>query len=276
MIYGEDLSYVHEQGFADYGQAAGEEVLRRLWALDDAARENGLDTGPGTAGRAEAAPRPTDAVTGTPPGGLVVDLACGPGHFVARLVEAGYNALGVDISASMVELARVRAPNADFVCASIDDFELPDALAVTAIGEAFNYRSTERSEPGIDRLRRVFAQVASALQESRGLFVFDVLLRPANDDEVWNKSHSASGPDWTCDAEMREDADARTLTRRITVRRRVGGQERTSTETHVLDTLQRGEVLAALDDAGFTATALTSYGDYELPPRRCAFFARRN
>ena len=49
-----------------------------------------------------------------PPGGDVLDAGCGAGIPVARfLVDAGFKVTGVDVSSSMLELARVHVPEAN-------------------------------------------------------------------------------------------------------------------------------------------------------------------
>ncbi len=51
-----------------------------------------------------------------PPGGELLDAGCGAGVPVARfLVEAGFRVTGVDISRSMLELARLNVPEARFM-----------------------------------------------------------------------------------------------------------------------------------------------------------------
>jgi len=51
-----------------------------------------------------------------PPGGEVLDIGCGVGVPVVRfLVDAGFKVTGVDISSSMLELARDRVPEARFI-----------------------------------------------------------------------------------------------------------------------------------------------------------------
>jgi ubiquinone/menaquinone biosynthesis C-methylase UbiE len=51
-----------------------------------------------------------------PPAGDVLDVGCGAGVPVARfLVRAGFKITGVDVSSSMLELARVHVPEASFV-----------------------------------------------------------------------------------------------------------------------------------------------------------------
>ena len=51
-----------------------------------------------------------------PPGGDVLDVGCGAGVPVARfLVRAGFKVTGVDVSSTMLELARVHVPEASLV-----------------------------------------------------------------------------------------------------------------------------------------------------------------
>jgi len=51
-----------------------------------------------------------------------------------RLTRAGYDVLGIDISESMLKLARKRAPKARFVRGSLFQVKLPECVAVTAVG----------------------------------------------------------------------------------------------------------------------------------------------
>lgn len=51
-----------------------------------------------------------------PPGGRLLDVGCGAGIPVVKsLVNAGYEVTGVDISSSMLQLARVHVPRARFL-----------------------------------------------------------------------------------------------------------------------------------------------------------------
>src|SRR5262245_20468433 len=75
--YRDDLAVVHAEGFSAHAQAAA-------LVLVEALRRRGIDRG------------------------LVVDMGCGSGPLSGAVVAAGYDALGVDLSPSMVALARRR------------------------------------------------------------------------------------------------------------------------------------------------------------------------
>ncbi|MFG1641674.1 class I SAM-dependent methyltransferase [Amycolatopsis sp. NPDC049252] len=60
-------------------------------------------------------------------GGPVVDVGCGPGHFTAHLASLGLDVSGVDLSPSMIELAREAYPGIRFEVGSMTDLPLADA-----------------------------------------------------------------------------------------------------------------------------------------------------
>src|SRR4051794_791760 len=71
--------------------------------------------------------------------GLVVELACGSGISSRMIVDGGFDVMGFDISPDMIDLAKERVPDARFEVESLYDAELPECVAATGIGEAFNY-----------------------------------------------------------------------------------------------------------------------------------------
>ncbi len=48
------------------------------------------------------------------PPARILDAGCGPGHYCGRLAQAGYDAVGVDLDAAMIDAARAAHPGADF------------------------------------------------------------------------------------------------------------------------------------------------------------------
>lgn len=202
--------------------------------------------------------------------GTVVDLGCGSGILARRLTDAGYDVLGTDISASMLEIARREAPTARFVLGSLLDLELPRSVGVSAIGEALNYAVDPRvGEATFEALaRRVHAALAPG-----GLFLFDVSV------------HGRSGPDrrrvrfhdrpgWSL--AMVETEDDHTVTREIaTFTRLPDGRYRRSDERHRLHLYDAAWLLDVLRATGFDAAAHPDYLEPDGMPGWVVVLARR-
>ncbi|HEX6360975.1 class I SAM-dependent methyltransferase [Actinophytocola sp.] len=62
-----------------------------------------------------------------PSGGPVADVGCGPGHVTARLHDLGIDAFGIDLSPTMIEVARRAHPALRFEVGSMTDLPLADA-----------------------------------------------------------------------------------------------------------------------------------------------------
>jgi predicted TPR repeat methyltransferase len=58
------------------------------------------------------------------PGARVLDAGCGTGRVAIRLVELGYECVGVDLDDSMLAVARSRAPQVRWVAADLADIDL--------------------------------------------------------------------------------------------------------------------------------------------------------
>ncbi len=185
--YREDLAYIHDVGHGDFALGAAPGILE-IFARNSIR------------------------------GGLVVDLGCGSGLWAKELIKAGYRVLGIDISDAMVELARRRAPEAEFRVGSLFEVEIPPCAAVTAVSEVLNYLFDPENE---DRgLARLFRCVYDALAPG-GVFVFDAL-GPGQVPPGATARGFRVGEDWAVLSEREEDSRRRTLTHQITSFRRVG------------------------------------------------------
>ena len=240
MVYGSDLAWVHHHHFGDLARNAGPAALRALR-------------------RARLA------------GGLVIDLGCGSGILARTLTEAGYDVLGVDLSEDMLRLAAAHAPAARFVHGSVLDFDVLPCMAVTAVGECLNYAFDERTS--LDEVARLFRRVHQVLQPG-GVLLFDVAgpgrLGPG-------RTHQAihDGGSWTLHLQAAEDEAGTTLTRDITVFRRVGKLYRRSDERHVLRLYPRDEVAEELTRTGFEVRRVPGYTDFRFPPGLAGFVATK-
>lgn len=59
-------------------------------------------------------------LTGLAPGARVIDLGCGSGTFTALLAQAGYDCVGLDISAKLLAVGRRKHPHIAFVAGDIE------------------------------------------------------------------------------------------------------------------------------------------------------------
>jgi SAM-dependent methyltransferase len=240
LPYGEHLAHVHVAGFSGGSGAMARELLRCL-------RSAGVR------------------------GGLVVDLGCGGGEWVERLLRAGFDVIGVDQSPAMVRRARQRAPKARIVCSSWDRFRLPTCRAITALGEVFNYVGMRR--PSTPALRRFFRKAYRALSTG-GVMLFD-LAGPGRGEGGAPSRAFFEGDGWALLLSKDEDPGRHELVRKMTIFRRVGTRYARSEEVHRLRLFEPEEIVAALTDAGFAVTTSRGLGRHGLGAGLTAFMARK-
>jgi SAM-dependent methyltransferase len=231
VMYRADLAYIHHTGFSEFAESASAGVTALLH--ERAIRE-----------------------------GLVVDVGCGSGVLARALTGAGFDVLGIDASPSMIDLARVTAPDARFAVATFDRAMLPPCVAITALGEVLNYGT-------IDAVRAFVAHAAGALGNG-GMLLFDVAERgsyPLHDER------RVGGDDWS--AIVIKDSDGERLTRRVLTFRQVDGRTQRDEEVHTLELYERETLLATLRDAGFRVRVRRSYGAYRLPKGHAVYVGAR-
>lgn len=67
------------------------------------------------------------------PPARVLDAGCGTGRVAVRLAELGYDVVGVDVDASMLEQARAAAPDLDWRLADLATFDLGETFDVVLV-----------------------------------------------------------------------------------------------------------------------------------------------
>ncbi len=239
--YGEDLAYIHDAGFGDLARAAAGYLL-------DVLRTAGMHQG------------------------RVVALGCGSGILAEQVCQAGFDVDGIDISPQMIALARQHAPRANLHVGSIYSAELPECMAVTAVGEVLNYRFDNRRED-VATISDLFRRIHEALVPG-GYFIFDVAL-PGRLGGVTSRQQFFDKGDWTVLVESRESAESGELTRRCITFRRFGELYRRSVETHVLHLPEPDFVCAQLQSAKFEFRESRQYGCYQLPAGLRVYTARK-
>ncbi|WP_405587181.1 class I SAM-dependent methyltransferase [Streptomyces sp. NBC_01092] len=97
--------------------------------------------------------------------GPVADLGCGPGRTTARLAALGLPMFGVDLSESMLAIARRENPGLRFEQGSMLELDLPDG---TLAGAMSFYSSIHTP---VDRLPALFAEFHRVLAPGAPLLV---------------------------------------------------------------------------------------------------------
>jgi SAM-dependent methyltransferase len=236
--YKDDLAYIHDRGFGDFARNSAPGLLKMM-------REAGI------------------------PSGLVVDLGCGSGLWARALVDAGYDVLGIDISAAMIDIARERVPEGEFRVESLLKSKLPQCHAVTSLGECFNYLFDKNNR--ITELRRLFRRIYAVLKPG-GLLIFDIA-EPGRGKGPRQKHREGDG--WAVLVEVGEDAHSNRLRRRITSFRRIGAHFERDEELHVLQLYRRSEIAKELRDVGFKVRTVRAYGDQPMIEGCAGFVARK-
>ncbi len=236
-FYEEDLAYIHDVGFGGVVSGWFDGLLTHL-------RQANIHEG------------------------FVVDIGCGAGTWVERLVQEGYEASGVDISAAMVALAKRRVPSARFHLQSAWDMPIPKCRALTALNETLCYRSANGRAPNLDTwFRKVFRAL-----EPGGLLIFD--LAEVGLDR--NRSQFfVDRADWSCLVDFAYDEKRDRLHRQITSFRRVGKHFRRSREEHIVQLFRRDDVAAKLRAAGFKVRTVRKFGDVAFRGKHTGFIARK-
>lgn len=227
--YRDDLAYIHDAGFGQMAANAAAMVIEEL-------RRAGLRNG------------------------LVVDLGCGSGILARALHAAGYDVIGIDLSEPLLEIARRRVPEGTFRAGSFATADISPCVAVTAIGEVFNYTfDAENSAPVRSRAwQRIFQALLPG-----GLLVFD-MAGPERVPTQGPQRNYFEGSDWAILVETHGNASRTLLTRRMTTFRKVWDLYRRDTETHELQLVEPEEVLTTLKSIGFTTQTFASYGPQAL------------
>ncbi|MGX9888560.1 class I SAM-dependent methyltransferase [Streptomyces sp. NPDC002276] len=98
-------------------------------------------------------------------GGQVADLGCGPGRTTAYLASLGLDVLGLDLSGSMLAIARRENPDLTFRQGSMLDLDIPDG----ALAGAVSWYSSIHTP--VDELPSLFAEFHRVLAPGGHLLI---------------------------------------------------------------------------------------------------------
>jgi len=238
-IYEEDLARIHDEGFTRF-------VRESMPGLERVLVERGIV------------------------GGTALDLGCGSGVWLARLIELGYEGVGVDVSPAMLRIARERAPGARLIEGSVFDVELPVCDAVTAISECFNYLGNNADAD--ESLGALLGKIHRALRPG-GVLIFDLALRGRVGAAGLHK-HVVTD-DWAIMVDSAEPEAGAALERRMTTFYKASEGYRRLDETHRLRLYEAEEIESAVRGAGFAIERVETYGAEVFGPGYGAFVATK-
>ena len=234
--YSPDLAYIHDSGFTHVAEEAANIIVKILQA-------GGMYSG------------------------KIVELGCGSGTAACIFLSAGYEVYGVEISESMIKLAREKNSEGSFMLASLWDVTIPSCTAVVSIGECLNYEFD--GEVSLKKVRNLFSRVFDALKPN-GLFVFDVLCEGSVEGDGITKNFT-EGKDWLVAVERSETYNA--IQRRIiSFVSHQYGYKRTL-EVHRVTKFNIEEIEQLLRDTGFYIEIDDAYGEKSFGPNHKVFRA---
>ena len=203
--------------------------------------------------------------------GLIVELGCGSGITADKLIKNNYSVIGVDYSASMIELAKKNVPKVKFIVGSFHEIEIPKCVAVLAIGEVFNYNFDEKTN--YKSLKKVFQRIYNSLEKD-GMFMIDFL----EENQIkGNKTIKTfvEGKHWVVLTEKKENKSKKELERRIiTFYKNKNGYKRNE-EVHKIKLFRTVKIIRILQNIGFDTKFYRSYGNYKLRKNQTVIVSKK-
>jgi ubiquinone/menaquinone biosynthesis C-methylase UbiE len=110
----------------------------------------------------------------TSPGDRILDIGCGTGRAVFELSQRGANAVGIDVNAQMIAVARRRFPRNDFRVGSAEDLKIADGHLDLYRAEAV-YQHLSRPRLALAEAFRVLKPGGKAViaDQDYGMWVID-------------------------------------------------------------------------------------------------------
>jgi ubiquinone/menaquinone biosynthesis C-methylase UbiE len=121
-------------------------------------------------------------------GNTHLDLACGTGPHIRHFIDFGYHSNGLDINQPMLDIARVRCPEALFFTQNMSEFCVDEPVdLITCFLYSIHYNHS------IERLKSCIASVHRALKAD-GVFCFNVVDKQKINNQLFVK-HTAKQAD---------------------------------------------------------------------------------
>lgn len=194
-----------------------------------------------------------------------LDLACGTGGFTRELLAAGLSVTGLDASAEMLKMARLRLPEVDFVAGDLRTFELGRRFdLMTCVFDSLNNLLTPQD------LAAAFSRMAAHL-EPGGLLACDLNTQLGvrelwEGDSIEGLATTPEGQEVHYHWSHHYDPDGELGVVQAFCRvQDESGEAREFVETHRERGYDPAEVEPLLKQAGLTHIEIVEYPDYADP-----------
>ncbi|MDE7076271.1 MAG: class I SAM-dependent methyltransferase, partial [Clostridia bacterium] len=176
-----------------------------------------------------------------------LDIGCGNGYFTRALNKAGYRVDGVDISESMLSVARQKAAKegvrCEFLCGDITKLKVCRKVDFcTAVNDCINYVPK-------DKLKTAFARVYAATN-SNGAFFFDISSPNKIRNIIGDNLFGEDGEDISYLWFNKQTEEGVQMELTFFIKQADGRYERRE-ETHIQYAHSEEEIVSALREAGF-------------------------
>jgi cyclopropane fatty-acyl-phospholipid synthase-like methyltransferase len=109
-------------------------------------------------------------VENTPPGSLILDLGCGTGQpIAAHLTERGFDIVGVDGSAAMLEMARAALPEYRWIHERIESVDFTEKFEAIICWDALFHLPRHEHEAIIQKMYRWLLPAGRMMVSSGGI-----------------------------------------------------------------------------------------------------------
>ncbi len=197
----------------------------------------------------------------------VMDVGCGTGTHAKLLASKGYEVTGVDISRSMLAIAREKAPRVKFVRQDMRHLRLSRKFdAITCMYGSISYCEDN------DELKRVLQRFYLHL-EVGGVLVFDVFLKRLLRNGFCWIDHGRMGGAEVTSVSTTFLQKRRALFRWIFFVRK-GSRTDVVFDEHRLGLFEEGRIRTLLGEIGFSAKVFRGFPD-GYKPRTVTFVAVR-
>jgi SAM-dependent methyltransferase len=193
------------------------------------------------------------------PGGCVLDVACGSGRHTIALSASGFDVVGLDISADLLDIAKKRGARA-LVRGDMRflPFKVGAFAAAVNMDNSFGYLPTEKEdEQSLAEVKRVL--------KAGGLFVLDLFNREKLSIKYGAKDASPKlyeYPSFTMHQERTVSLDGGWLCDHWTIKRRADNQVKVF--DHKVRLYTHTQLESMLSKTGFNVLAI--FGGYEKQP----------